>query len=87
MNGPAPVPRTWSAADGLHLDLRGMAPPGPMVAILSTIERGEGGDAFVVHLDRDPVFLYPELAERGFDARAVDGDPGEVRLVIERVRR
>lgn len=86
MNGPGPVPRIYHAADGLHLDARGMAPPGPMVAILSLIERGEAGDAFVVHLDRDPVFLYPELAERGFEVRQVDGEPGEVRLAIERVR-
>jgi hypothetical protein len=42
--------------------------------------------AFTVHLERDPVFLYPELAERGWIATPVDADPGEVRLRLERAR-
>jgi hypothetical protein len=57
-----------------------------MVAILSTIDGDAAGDAFTVHLERDPVFLYPELAERGWIATPVAADPGEVRLRIERAR-
>lgn len=78
------APRSWSASDGRHLDLRGLAPPGPMVAILGAIEGADAPAAFVVHLDRDPTFLYPELAERGWSARAEPGDPGEVRLRLAR---
>lgn len=83
MNAPA---RRWVAADGAHLDVRGMKPPEPMVAILSTIDGGVAGVALTVHLERDPVFLYPELAERGWVATQVAGDPGEVRLKLERAR-
>ena len=78
--------RRWVASDGAHLDVRGMTPPEPMVAILSTIDGGAEQVAFTVHLERDPVFLYPELAERGWIATPVAADPGEVRLRIERAR-
>ena len=86
MNASAMPSRRWQAADGAHLDVRGMQPPGPMVAILSTIDGGVAGAALTVHLERDPVFLYPELAERGWIATPVAGDPGEVRLRLERAR-
>lgn len=78
------APRRWVAADGAHLDVRGMKPPEPMVAILSMIDGGAEEVAFTVHLEHDPVFLYPELAERGWIATAVAADPGEVRLRLER---
>jgi hypothetical protein len=58
--------RRWYAADGLHLDVRGLACPEPMVEILTAIERGELGTAAIVHLDQEPLMLYPELDERGW---------------------
>jgi hypothetical protein len=36
----------------------------------------------IAHLEREPVFLYPELAERGWSHALVPGEPGEVRLVL-----
>jgi hypothetical protein len=60
------VSRTWLASDGLHLDVRGLDPPDPMVAILRLIDSGEAGNAVIVHLDREPIFLYPELEDRGW---------------------
>lgn len=83
MSAPASS-RSWCAADGRHLDLRGLAPPGPMVAILGALDGADPPPMLVVHLDRDPTFLYPELAERGWSARAEPGDAGEVRLRIAR---
>ena len=77
-------PRRWTDADGLHLDVRGLAPPGPMVAILSLVDTGEAGGSFVAHLDRDPLFLYPELAERGWTATPEAGDPDDFRLRLEK---
>ena len=53
-----------------------------MTKVPMTVE----GAALTVHLDRDPVFLHPELAERGWFATPLDGDPGEVRLRLERTR-
>jgi hypothetical protein len=39
----------------------------------------------IVHHDREPLLLYPELAERGWSAQRMDAPPGEVRLVLERI--
>lgn len=57
--------RVWQGADGTHIDVRGLNPPEPMVAILQLLEGGEVS-AVTAHLDREPVFLYPELDERGW---------------------
>lgn len=80
--------RQWSEAGETHIDVRGLAPPDPLVAILRllrTLGPGAGDDACVTaHLDRDPVMLYPELAQIGWDAERVEGEPGEVRLRLRR---
>jgi len=69
----------WSEADGLHLDVRGLPPPQPLVQIMQIVLGGTA-PSLVVHLDRDPVLLYPELAQAGWGAEALAGEPGEVRL-------
>lgn len=58
--------RIWRAGDAVHIDVRGLDPPEPMVAILNAIDSGEVDTAFVAHLDREPIFLYPELDDRGW---------------------
>ena len=78
------APRTWHAADGVHIDVRGLGPPEPMIAILALVEAPDTGDVITVHHDREPIFLYPELAERGWDHEIVPGDAGEVRLRLTR---
>lgn len=88
MSTPSPgsLAQATLGGDGCwQLDLRGLSPPQPMVTILRHLEQhADDGRALVVRLDRDPVMLYPELAERGWDAERVDGDPGEVRLRLQR---
>jgi len=74
--------QVWSEDDGVHIDVRGMTAPGPLTAILALIDGGEHVGTIVVHHERDPVYLFPELAERGWTADRVDGEPGEVRLVL-----
>ncbi|HNU10792.1 MAG TPA: DUF2249 domain-containing protein [Rubrivivax sp.] len=70
-----------------HLDLRGLAPPQPMLRILRHLEqRGADGRPLVVRLEREPVMLYPELAERGWEAEIVDGAPDEVRVHLRPTR-
>lgn len=76
--------RRWTEADGVHVDVRGLAPPQPMVEILSLVRSIDDDRAVIVHHDRDPQLLYPELAEIGWSARIVDGEPGEVRLRLVR---
>jgi len=76
--------RRWVAADGIHIDVRGLSPPEPLVAILQLV--GSIGDAtrVIVHHERDPQMLYPELAEIGWTAERITGEPGEIRLKLER---
>jgi hypothetical protein len=80
-------PRRWHDAGGAHIDVRGLPPPQPLVAILRLVrEQGEAGAAVIVHHDRDPQLLYPELAEIGWVAERIDAEPGEVRLRLTRER-
>lgn len=74
--------RVWSEDDGVHIDVRGMTAPGPLTAILSLIDGGEHAGTITVHHEREPVYLFPELAERGWTASQVPGEPGEVRFVL-----
>ena len=76
--------RQWSEADGEHIDVRGLSPPQPLVAIVRLIESIDDARAVVAHLDRDPLMLYPELAERGWAAQRVSAPTGEVRLRLTR---
>jgi len=76
--------RLWREQDVPHIDVRGLEPPGPMLAILKLLEAPDTGDKVIVHHERDPIYLYPELAERRWTAEPVDGDPGEVRLRLTR---
>ena len=82
--------RMWGTADALHVDLRGLDPPAPMVQILRIIDEGEIGAVLVAHLDREPVFLYPELDDRGWRHEIVAlsyGEPGRVDEVKLRMTR
>lgn len=81
-----PTPRRWHDDLGEHIDVRGLAPPQPLVAILRLLhERGDSGGPVIVHHDRDPVLLYPELAELGWAAEPLEGADGEVRLRLQRI--
>jgi hypothetical protein len=82
--------RIWQSADGTHIDVRGLDPPEPMVAILTLLESSDIS-SLIAHLDRDPIFLYPELDERGWGYELLPSDCGnescghEVRLKLVRL--
>ena len=76
----------WRDDQGRHLDVRGLVPPQPLVAVLRLIEQQTDATPIVVHLDRDPVLLYPELAARGWTAERIAGEPDEVRLRLKPAR-
>jgi hypothetical protein len=78
--------KRWVESDGVHIDVRGLPPPEPLVAILELVESIGDTTPVIVHHERDPQMLYPELAEIGWRALRIDGEPGEVRLKLERVR-
>ena len=76
--------RRWVNAEGIHIDVRGLLPPGPLVAILELVESIRDATHVIVHHERDPQMLYPELAEIGWTAERIDAPAGEVRLKLER---
>lgn len=67
------------------LDLRGLEPPRPAVAILTFLAGPEAGDAVIVRLGRDPIFLYPELTARGWGWEVLHAEQGDVRLRLVRM--
>ena len=75
--------KRWREADGIHLDLTGLEPPRPMLAVMGEISGGDG--PLFLHMDREPIFLYPELEELGWcwTARAAKNPaPGEAAFII-----
>ncbi len=53
-------------ADAVHIDLPGLELPEPMVAILQTVDGGESYTSLVAYFDREIIFFYPELDDRGW---------------------
>ncbi|GAB1361920.1 DUF2249 domain-containing protein [Rhodobacter sp.] len=66
-----------------QLDLLGLMPPEPMVRILEEITRLAPGEVLFAILDREPMFLFPELAQRGHEwAGNFASDSETYRLLI-----
>ncbi len=78
------APAAGSQPDDHVLDVRRLEPPEPMVRVLEAVDRLAPGARLVVHHDRRPVFLYPQLEERGFAHETDEPEPGLVRIVIRR---
>jgi uncharacterized protein (DUF2249 family) len=55
-----------------------------MVQILEAVERLAPGQRLEVLHERRPVFLYPQLDERGFVHETDEPSAGLVRIVIRR---
>ena len=89
--GAPPGLRTWATVEGPHLDVRGLDCPEPLVEILRTIDGGAVA-TLIVHLDQEPVLLYPELDDRGWVHELLPPECGEadctaeVRLRLTRLR-
>ncbi len=75
----------WQADDGWHIDVRGLPPPQPLVQILRLVQTVAPNGVVIVHHDRDPQLLYPELAQIGWQAEPISGEPGEVRLRLSKL--
>ncbi|MRN67354.1 DUF2249 domain-containing protein [Brucella sp. 10RB9213] len=48
-----------------HLDCTDMDPPEPLVRILAEVENMSAGEVLFALLHREPLFLFPELENRG----------------------
>jgi len=80
---PGTVTGTHDAAPTV-LDVRGLEPPQPMVRILDALGQLSAGECLEVHHDRRPLFLYPQLDERGFLYETDERAPGLVHIRIRR---
>lgn len=67
-----------------RVDVRHLEIPQPMLTILEALDQLPIDTALYVDHKRIPVFLLPELAQRGFDYRIKEVDEGEVQLLIFR---
>ena len=74
--GPQDGSRVWRTPSAVHIDVRGLEPPEPMVEILRLIDGGEVDCALIAHLDREPIFLYPELDDRGWSHEIMESSCG-----------
>ncbi len=83
--GPGGQARHWTDTDGVHIDVRGLPPPEPLVAILALVNSVHDATTIIVHHERDPQLLYPELAEIGWGAVRIPAPAGEVCLRLERM--
>jgi len=75
----------WLEDGVTHIDVRALPAPEPLIAILRQIRELGAGDSLIVHHNRVPVLLFPELAEIGWQAEQIAAPAGEVRLLLRAV--
>ncbi|HCN85079.1 MAG TPA: hypothetical protein DIT07_15895, partial [Sphingobacteriaceae bacterium] len=69
--------------DKLHkIDVREMEMPLPMIAILEHLKKLKSDEALFVYHKKVPVFLLPELEERGFSYLIQNGADNKVNMLI-----
>lgn len=76
--------RFWLEGEELHMDVRQMPPPMPMIAILEFLDSGAHEGAVFVHTPHFPVHLLPELEERHVQWQLVTDQPNESILRLTR---
>ena len=81
---PARPPASPSGPASTVLDVRGLEPPHPLVRVLEALDQLPAGGELVVLHERRPVFLYPQLEERGFAHETDEPTAGVVRIRIRR---
>lgn len=69
-------------APEVELDVRGLPPPEPLEQILAQLGCMEPGRRLRALISREPLPLYPLLAERGYDWHVVDLEEGRCELLI-----
>lgn len=66
----------------ITVDVRDLPMPQPMLTILEEIEKLAAENALFVYHKKIPVFLLPELKEKGFDFRIKEISENQVHLLI-----
>ena len=67
-----------------NLDLTDLPPPEPMERILARLETMESGEVLFALLNREPVFLFNELKDRGHEWIGNFDDSGKVYRIMIR---
>jgi tRNA 2-thiouridine synthesizing protein A len=75
---------TDQAPPAVVLDNRGLEPPQPMVRILESLASLPDGTTLLAINEREPLFLYPELAERGYGYQTTPHPDGSFHITIGR---
>lgn len=75
---------TDPAPPALVLDNRGLEPPQPMMRILESLAGLPDGTTLLAINEREPLFLYPELAERGYQYQTTPHPDGSFHITIGR---
>ncbi len=65
-----------------HLDNRGLEPPNPMIRTLEALETLAPGDVLVIHNDRVPIYLLPQLADEGAEYEVQEQPDGSAKVRI-----
>lgn len=73
-----------TAAPAVVLDNRGLEPPQPMMRILEALETLPAQATLLAINEREPLFLYPELAARGFVYQTTPHPDGSFHITIGR---
>ena len=68
----------------VELDVRHLEMPGPMMAIMESLEHLPENHALYIYHKRIPVFLLPELVQRNFEYRINELNEGHVHLIVFR---
>jgi len=76
--------QSWPAP-AITLDHRDLDPPEPMVRILAALESMRRGEVLAALLCRDPIFLLPELVQRGHTWRGGFEPDGSAYRILVRV--
>jgi len=64
------------------LNNRGLTPPQPMIRTLEKLDEMQKGDRLTINNDRQPMFLYPELDERGYSYETTQLPDGSYQIII-----
>lgn len=63
---------------------RGLKPPQPMIRTLEQLELMDSGETLIIHNDRKPMFLFPELDELGYPYEVEPHPEGGFQVTIHK---
>lgn len=81
---PSTASKTWRDGEDLHLDVRGLPPPQPMVMALEFLDTLDDTRALFLHTPFVPMPLLDEVECRGWAWTIVSEAPGDVVVHLER---